>query len=63
MCYRRTHRSCYISTESKHVLEQFINVYEKIDCVKNYNGKYYFNKIYINNNLYFTSRFITLLHL
>jgi len=39
----------------------FINVYEKIDCVKNYNGKYYVlycNKIYVNN-LYFTLRFIT----
>jgi len=46
--YRRTHRSRYISTESEHVLEQkFINVYEKIDCIKNYNGKSitYFNVI------------------
>jgi len=40
----------------------FINVYEKIDCVENYNVKYYVlycNKIYVNNNLYFTSKFIT----
>jgi len=49
--YQKTHR--YISTESEYVLEQcllifdtsFINVYENIDCVKNYNGVTYFNVI------------------
>jgi len=40
--YRRTYRSRYISTESKHVLEQCLLMFmKKIDCVKNYNGKYY----------------------
>jgi len=43
MFYRRTHRSRYIFTETEHVLEQclLMFIYEKSDCVKNYNGKYY----------------------